>query len=112
MPKRPALLNYHECLDIVCSAFGVPGSHDLHGAIKWIKESWRPRPPGEAADEILQRLRNGGWTVAVHNDYFQGGTTMTFWLLIHPDGQYAKGRGQTDHEALLNIATHLKEQML
>lgn len=54
----------------------------------------------ETTDDLLERFRADGWSVAVHNDYEQGGESRTFWLLTHPDGIYTKGEGYTDQEAL------------
>lgn len=48
----------------------------------------------------LARLREYGWSVAVHNDYRLDGKPMTFWLFTHPGGRWAKGEGATDAEAL------------
>lgn len=42
--EHAVLPTYHECLDIVYDAFGVPGCHDLRGALRWIRENpgrWR-----------------------------------------------------------------------
>ena len=50
--------------------------------------------------EILARLRESGWSVAVHNDYRLNGQSRTFWLLTHSSGVWAKGEGTTDEEAL------------
>lgn len=30
--------------------------------------------------EMLKDLRDGGWMVAVHNDYRNNGKLFTFWL--------------------------------
>ena len=48
----------------------------------------------------LERLRRGGWRVAVHNDYMLGGMPHTFWLFTRGD-LAAKGEGKSDGEALL-----------
>lgn len=48
----------------------------------------------------LTHLRTKGWMVAVHNDYRQGGQTMTFWLFTHATGYFVKGEGKTDDLAL------------
>lgn len=40
-------------------------------------------PQANCADD----LRAAGWSVAVHNDYQQGGERRTFWLLTNPNGQ-------------------------
>ena len=52
------------------------------------------------ASDILCKLRQAGWRVAVHNDYSLNNTNMTFWLLTHPCGIYVKGEGSTDLVAL------------
>lgn len=51
-------------------------------------------------NEILKRLREAGWRVAIHNDYKLNGVDMTFWLMTHPCGIYLKGEGPTDKVAL------------
>jgi hypothetical protein len=52
-------------------------------------------------------LRALGWSVAVHNDYRQNGTSFTFWLLVR--GNIAlKGEGRTDIDALNQIRAALK----
>lgn len=51
-------------------------------------------------EELIARLRNDGWCVAVHNDYRLRGSRMTFWLWTHPNGRWIKGEGITDQEAL------------
>jgi hypothetical protein len=56
---------------------------------------------------LVDDLRARGWSVAVHNDYRQGGEARTFWLLTHPDGRWAKGEGRTDAEALEKIRAYL-----
>lgn len=50
--------------------------------------------------ELLKKLRDGGWEVAVHNDYRINGKRMTFWLFTHPSGVWAKGEGEDDVIAL------------
>lgn len=70
---------------------------------------------GNSADaqlaQLLRRLRDAGWRVAVHNDYYLANSvfgpavSMTFWLFTHPDGRYIKGEGRTDVEALTQIVT-------
>jgi hypothetical protein len=44
-------------------------------------------------------VRERGWTVAVHNDYRQGGVAHTFWLFTKGNST-VKGEGLTDAEAL------------
>lgn len=53
-----------------------------------------------AREEGPDDLRTLGWSVAVHNDYRMAGESMTFWLFTHADGQWIKGEGRTDAEAL------------
>lgn len=51
-------------------------------------------------------LRAAGFTVAVHNDYRQGGERFTFWLLtidVMGTTIALKGEGRTDAEALDQI---------
>jgi hypothetical protein len=50
--------------------------------------------------ELLEKLRQKGWHVAVHNDYHtQLGGWCTFWLFTK--GRLAaKGEGSTDEDAL------------
>jgi len=62
-------------------------------------------PPGEGVNgELLAgrlaALRSAGWSVAVHNDYRQGGEPFTFWLFTNAAGRAIKGEGRTDAEAL------------
>ena len=64
----------------------------------------QPSPIGRCSCEILAKLREAGWSVAVHNDYRLGGVAHTFWLFTHADGRWAKGEGATDFEALRDIA--------
>lgn len=54
--------------------------------------------PANVAERV-QKLRDGGWMVAVHNDYRQDGKLRTFWLFVR-DGRAVKGEGDTDAEAL------------
>lgn len=58
----------------------------------------------KSGSAALDELRSAGWVVAIHNDYRQNGKLYTFWLMTHPNGQYLKGEGKTDCEALLQIA--------
>lgn len=52
-------------------------------------------------------IRELGWMVAVHNDYRQDGRLHTFWLFTHPDGNYVKGEGLTDAEALRQVRAEI-----
>lgn len=70
-----------------------------------------PVIPPPTIDSLLHRIRALGWSVAVHNDYRENGVQMTFWLFTHPSGNWLKGEGRTDVEALtpiLNIAAGLE----
>lgn len=51
-------------------------------------------------DEYLFKLREDGWTIAVHNDYRLNNVSYTFYLFTHPLGIWTKGEGLTDIEAL------------
>ena len=51
----------------------------------------------------LEQLRDGGWSVAVHNDYRIDGVAHTFWLFTHPEGIWIKGEGRTDELALADL---------
>lgn len=53
--------------------------------------------------KILDKIRNEGWMVAVHNDYRLNGKNMTFWLFTNSDGRFVKGEGFTDLEVLEKI---------
>jgi len=64
-----------------------------------------------SAEEILAKLRECGWSVAVHNDYRLKGESYTFWLLTHPEGIWAKGEGATDKEALEEAFERGQERM-
>lgn len=50
-------------------------------------------------ETLLDKIRDLGWDVAVHNDYRLGGVRHTFWLFTR-DGLSVKGEGKSDHEAL------------
>lgn len=57
---------------------------------------------------MLREIRRLGWKVAVHNDYRQGGESLTFWLFTRSgkQGQHdqaVKGEGRSDGDALLEI---------
>jgi|SRR6185312_4834014 len=50
--------------------------------------------------EAAEAMREAGWSVAVHNDYWLSGQPMTFWLWTQPNGHWIKGEGSTDEIAL------------
>jgi hypothetical protein len=54
-------------------------------------------------EELLERIRDAGWSVAVHNDYRVLGAPNTFWLFTHPSGLWLKAEATTDREALESI---------
>lgn len=56
---------------------------------------------------LLDELRARGWSVAIHNDYRQGQTACTFWLLTHPNGRWVKSESDTDEAAL----AHCRQQI-
>jgi hypothetical protein len=61
------------------------------------------------ADHVLARLRDSGWSVAVHNDYRQmPHGRYTFWLLTHANGRWVKGEGMTDLIALEDCARQVE----
>jgi hypothetical protein len=49
---------------------------------------------------LLGNMRRVGWRVATHHDYRLNGNDMTFWLFVHPNGDYVKGEALTDVVAL------------
>jgi len=54
-------------------------------------------------DGVPNDLRQNGWAVAIHNDYRLDGEQHTFWLFTNNEGNYLKGEGKTDAEALNQI---------
>ena len=53
------------------------------------------------AFDLLKRMRDAGWRVAVHNDYEYAGKLYTFWLFTHTKLKtYVKGEGVTDYDAI------------
>lgn len=61
-----------------------------------------------AMDANPEDIRRAGWTVAVHNDYWQSGCLHTFWLFTK-DGRAVKGEGRTDKEALAMVRQEIKK---
>jgi len=65
---------------------------------------------------LISLIRRNGWQVAVHNDYRLDGKSWTFWLFTklkgvpceNGDGLYVKGEGNTDSDALFEVARKLK----
>lgn len=62
--------------------------------------------------DVLSAIRDAGWAVAVHNDYRINNTPHTFWLFTHPSGQWVKGEGRTDAEALAEAAESIRRVAL
>jgi hypothetical protein len=53
-------------------------------------------------------IREAGWMVAVHNDYYQAGVLHTFWLFSR--GNFCvKGEGRTDAEALDEVRARINQ---
>lgn len=69
-------------------------------------------PADTARRDALARLRQAGWTVAVHNDYRLGGQSYTFWLLTHPCGRWVKGEGSTDDGALAECERQIERRAM
>lgn len=47
-------------------------------------------------EQMLEKLRCNGWTVAIHNDYKIHDVLYTFWLFTHSSGVWIKGESQSD----------------
>jgi hypothetical protein len=55
----------------------------------------------ESLEVLLAKMRNNGWSVAVHNDYWHNGCSYTFWLFTHvQSGRFVKGEGEDDYTAV------------
>jgi len=67
------------------------------------------RSIGTEADSLLAKLRADGWSVAIHNDYRQGGVPHTFWLFTK-DGFSVKGEARTDIGALEQVDAEIKKR--
>lgn len=65
--------------------------------------------PG-ATVRLLDQIRGAGWSVAVHNDYRQGGKGWTFWLFTHSSGKYVKGEAHTDRGALQQVWSEIERE--
>lgn len=74
------------------------------GAIEKLREQYED----SKLDRALREIRDLGWMVAVHNDYFQNGHGMTFWLFTHRNGKWIRGEAETDVEALNNVLARLR----
>lgn len=65
--------------------------------------------PPESQPDLPDDLRAEGWAVAVHNDYRQGGSSRTFWLLTRGE-ECVKGEGHSDAIALTEIRATLRRR--
>jgi len=72
------------------------------------KETPMTSEPDDTVAGVLRLIRNSGWMVAVHNDYWQDGARHTFWLFTHSDSRrFVKGEGRSDLEALSLVAEQI-----
>jgi hypothetical protein len=55
--------------------------------------------------DLLNNLRETGWAIGAHNDYFINGARYTFYLFTHRHYGWVKGEGINDRVAL-EQATH------
>lgn len=106
--RRPEGAKWHDCVA------PIPDSAmDLERGLVSEDEGqdcdcWKPLPDATAPSALQQKsenaalaaIRSAGYSVAIHNDYRQGGVPNTFWLFTHPDGTWVKGEGETDADAL------------
>lgn len=61
--------------------------------------------------EMLKKMRDEGWMVAVHNDYRLNGEAFTFWLFTNfRNNTFVQGEAKTDEEALENIRIELLQR--
>ena len=72
----------------------------------WFKKFGQDNP-NPSFEHLLWMMRESGWRVAAHNDYFQDGRSMTFWLFTHPSGWFVKGEGPLDLKALSQCAQQM-----
>jgi hypothetical protein len=68
--------------------------------------------PPDSRDDLLSKvlsdIRSSDWMVAVHNDYWQDGQRMTFWLFTHRQSRrFVKGEGASDLSALSQVAEQI-----
>lgn len=81
------------------------------------KADWQPIETAPKDGEIkkhsferqLWALRDAGWAVAIHNDYWLNGTRRTFWLFTHRSGKWIKGEGNTDMDALMECDVQMRD---
>lgn len=81
------------------------------GSEDWIRVAAYCRIAVGKPPSMLKEIRARGWMVACHNDYKWHGTLMTFWLFTHPNGQWVKGEGVTDEEALVNAMALMRHRL-
>ena len=101
----------HEGREGLAELLGLANGHS-----NWEQILREVRINRDRAAGLPDDLRNRGWAVAVHNDYFQpirpGSPKVqhTYWLLTHAaTGRFVKGEGLSDQEALDEIRTKLRE---
>lgn len=63
----------------------------------------------EPDSAVLARLRDAGWMVVCHNDYWLKGERYTFWSFAR-GREYLKGEGRSDREALEECEANLPDQ--
>jgi hypothetical protein len=95
-----------------CTCLGLIENARADNALQDAMLQAMVQPPPEIRDAAKpDDLREAGWMVAVHNDYTLNGAQRTFWLLTNPrTGNFLKGEGASDAEALSQIRDKLRCQ--
>lgn len=92
-----ALNGHVGCLcDLLVGLVGCPG---LAGRFVYLEAENERLEAIVGVPTQLDRIRAAGWSVAAHNDYWQGGQFFTFWLFTK-GRRCAKGEGPSDLRAL------------
>lgn len=102
-----------------CQSYPVSASATLPllEAGKQAREKWQRVNEAKESEggfaAVLAELRERGYSVAVHNDYYikDSKAWYTFWLFTHSDGHYFKGEGSTDHDALTQVMEQVVARM-
>lgn len=97
------------CRKIACTGVNTLVFRTRAEACELVAERIRALPTPVSALDVLSALRHDGWTVAVHNDYKLNAKPHTFWLLTKGE-RAVKGEGETDAQALGQIAQRLAEE--
>jgi hypothetical protein len=111
---RELVAEGHYCT-VAQAVSGVGAGNRLRDALDALDAPPADLPPAAPDDPwpLLTKLRDAGWSVAIHNDYWQNGIRYSFWLFTNKDtGRYVKGEAHTDFEALtraLALATAFPE---